>query len=490
MTATASARETHTQPNRLSAVEYGFWFFLAVGVGRINQLIPALSSLPLAKLAIVVTGVAYLAQRRTLPALSTDGRRLMRAAMWMAGLAVLLTPIAIWPGRSVAFVLFELPPLIAGTAIACSMRRSWKSLRGTLLVLLLCGFVLGALATLHRSHGRAADAHTEYDPNDLAYVLVTVIPLGLGFLILAKSRLLKVLYALVTVVAVAAMLLTESRGGLLGFVTILVLAIFLPIGVPDDRQPRKYVQKLRASFAIALVIVCMGAIVWSQLPSDAQARYLTLFNLNKDYNTDLSNKNGREDVWLQGLRAFVARPIGYGPETYNYVDHRFGGVYRAPHNSYLEALVELGPLGLYFFVSMYMLTLRALQQARSSALARARPSTDQVERAVLSRALQYGVLGNMVSGFFLSDTYSMLPWIIFGLAAAISATPGEKSSEPKPSRRKSSRPTPRPTTTLPLSATKARQISKPGNSSVAALGNSSTTSKHIMHPPVLPPSNR
>jgi O-antigen ligase len=418
---------------RPSAAEYGFWLFLAIAVGRINQIIPGLSSLPLAKLAVVIAGGAFLAERkkkRTLPALSAGGRRLLRAGIWMVCLAVLLTPASIWPGSSVHFVLFDLPPLIVATAIACSMRKSWTSLRGSMLVLLLCGFVLGALAALSRSHGRADDASTDYDPNDLAYILVTVVPLGLAFISLANSRIPKLLYAFMTVTTVAALLLTESRGGLLGFLTILLLMVFLPLGVAS---PGKGMRNLRSSVAIALVIACAGAVVWSQLPQSAQERYMTLLHLNHDYNTNLNDTTGREDVWLRGLRALAARPIGYGPNTYPMVDFRFGGKFKTAHNSYLQALVELGPLGLWLFVRMYLLTLRELQRTRSTMLARASPSTDQTERAVIARALQYGVLGNMVSGFFLSDAYSMLPWIIFGLAAAISAAPAvEQRTQPRP----------------------------------------------------------
>jgi O-antigen ligase len=448
---TARAVETPAQPDRLSAVEYGFWFFLAIAIGRINQVIPRLSSLPLAKLAIAVTAIAYFAQRSSLPPLSDDGRRLMRTALWMAGLAVLLTPISIYKSLSLNFVLFNLPPLIVGTAIACSMRRSWKSLRGTLLVLLLCGFVLGALAALHDSHGRADVTTTMYDPNDLAYVLVTVIPLGLGFVILAKSRLWKILYGLVTAVSVVAMLLTQSRGGLLGFLITLILVVFLPLGVPGSYETGKRVRNLRAAFAISIVIVCIGGVVWNQLPPSAQARYLTLFHSNRDYNTNVNNKNGRFGVWSEGLQAFVAWPIGYGPQTFQFVDSRFGGYYRAPHNSYLESLVELGPLGLYFFIRMYLLTLRALQKTRNAALERPKPPIEQVERAVLSRALLYGVVGNMVSGFFLSDAYSMLPWLVFGLAAAISAIPIERPAEPTPSRHKLANRAPRSPSRNPYS---------------------------------------
>lgn len=417
---------------RLGAAEYGFWFFLAIAVGRVNQLIPGLSSLPLAKLSIVVAGAAFfMDKKRTLPALSADGHKILRAGFGIICLAVVLTPGSIWPGASFNFVVFGLPPLIAATMIACSMRKSWQSMRGTLLVLLLCGFVLGALAAIH-SHGRADASNTDYDPNDLAYVLVTVVPLGVAFLTISRSRILKIVFGFVTAITVAALLLTGSRGGLLGFLTILLLLVFLQLGVGE---PSKRMRGLRSSVAVLLVIAGGGMAVWNQLPQSTQERYMTLLHLNSDYNMDMSDTTGRGSVWVRGLRAFAARPIGYGPQTYQMVDLRFGGDFKAPHNSYLEALVELGPLGLWFLVRMYLVTLRALQGTRSAILARPNPTTDQVERAVLARALQYGVLANMVAGFFLSDAYSMLPWVMFGLTAAISALPIAQPAQPKPARK-------------------------------------------------------
>jgi hypothetical protein len=252
---------------RLGAAEYGFWFFLAIAVGRVNQLVPGLSSLPLAKLSIVVAGAAFfMDKKRTLPALSADGHKILRAGFGIICLAVVLTPGSIWPGASFNFVVFGLPPLIAATMIACSMRRSWKSMRGTLLALLLCGFVLGTLAAIH-SHGRAEDSSTDYDPNDLAYVLVTVVPIGLGFLTVSKTRIWKIVFGVVTAVTVLALLLTGSRGGLLGFLTILLLLVFVPLGIGE---PSKRIRSLRSSVAVLVVIAGGAMAVWSQLPASAQ----------------------------------------------------------------------------------------------------------------------------------------------------------------------------------------------------------------------------
>ena len=70
MNSAAKAAPSSEVRERHGAAEYGFWFFLAIAVGRVNQLIPGLSSLPLAKLAIVIAGAAFLFEKkRPLPTL-------------------------------------------------------------------------------------------------------------------------------------------------------------------------------------------------------------------------------------------------------------------------------------------------------------------------------------------------------------------------------------------------------------------------------------
>lgn len=428
---TAKTSEGHYRP---SALEFGFWAFLLIAVGRVNQLVPGLGSLPLAKLAILFPCLALLVKRQKLPPLSKNGWSILKSGLGMVALAVVLTPFSVWPGSSVHFLIYELPPTMIAIALAFTIRKSWESVRGTLLILLLCGFVLGGVATLHHSGGRAYDSSTDLDPNDLAYVLVTVMPLGIAFSILSKSRARKILYAATAAIITMAMLLTGSRGGMLGLLTVLVLLIFVPLGVTAPGAESRYARGLRASLAIALLVVCGGVLVWHQLPASMQDRYLTMLHMNQGYNADLNDKSGRESIWLQGLTAFYHRPVGYGPQTFQMVDVLFGGQFRAPHNSYLQVLVELGPLGLVFLLRMYFLAVRALQTARSTLVKRKSQTTDCVERAVLARALQFGLAANMVSGFFLSDAYAMLPWVISALSATIEAVPLEHGVKPQPQR--------------------------------------------------------
>ena len=86
---------------------------------------------------------------------------------------------------------------------------------------------------------------------------------------------------------------------------------------------------------------------------------------------DTTNSDSRSAIWERGITAAVRRPVGYGVDTFQMVDVRMGGKFRAPHNTYLEVLVELGFLGLLLFIRMYVLSWRALQRVRKRLLAAA-----------------------------------------------------------------------------------------------------------------------
>ncbi len=80
-------------------------------------------------------------------------------------------------------------------------------------------------------------------------------------------------------------------------------------------------------------------------------------------------------------------------------------------------LVELGFLGLLLFMRMYVLSWRALKRVRQSLLA-AVPSEEHDQVLVFARMLQVALVGNAVSGFFLSMAYNMLLWVLFAVVIA------------------------------------------------------------------------
>jgi O-antigen ligase len=101
------------------------------------------------------------------------------------------------------------------------------------------------------------------------------------------------------------------------------------------------------------------------------------------------------------------------------VDVSLGGKFNVAHNSYLQALVELGIAGLILFLRMYYLSFRGLQRARSALITPGVMPPEKAEQALFARALQFSLAGNMVCVFFLTEIYMQLLWVIFGVCMAL-----------------------------------------------------------------------
>jgi putative inorganic carbon (HCO3(-)) transporter len=411
-------------------VEYGFWAFVFIGVGRINQLIPGLSAVPLAKVVMAVTVLALIRNRRPLPPINPDARAIGMSAIGLAVLAAILTPFSFWRGASLNFTLIQLPVIGAGCVLAYFMCSSWKRLRGTFLVLVLCALTLARGAVSGYSGGRAGDDGTMYDPNDLAYLLVTLTPLAMAFFLAAKSVVPRVLFAVTLATLIGATLLTQSRGGLLGLLTIVALMTVVPMKVATSKGGKQSARGFGAKLGVLILVVGLGLATWSHLPPSAQQRFATLLNLGSDYNLDPNDRNGRGEIWRRGLTAASQRPLGYGPQSYMMVDVSLGGKFNGAHNSYLQALVELGVLGLLLFVRMYYLSFRGLQRARAASISGEVITPEKAEQALFARALQFALAGNMVCVFFLTEIYMQLLWVTFGVCMALLtlASPGAVKS--------------------------------------------------------------
>jgi O-antigen ligase len=101
----------------------------------------------------------------------------------------------------------------------------------------------------------------------------------------------------------------------------------------------------------------------------------------------------------------------------------------APHNSYMEAMVELGVLGIILFLRMYLLSWRGLERARRKLGERTSISDEQKEQMVFARVLQISLAGNAVAGFFLSMAYATILWVTFGICMAMMALEDRPTEE-------------------------------------------------------------
>jgi hypothetical protein len=407
--------------NRIGPLQLGTWGFLLVAVGRAGELVPGLSSVPIAKVFLAFALIPLVRNWKQLPKLAPSVRPLAKNAWWLLALALVLSPFSIWPGASLEFLVQDLPTLIMASILAYKMSSGWRAMRGTLLVLVLSGLILSKAALSGFNAGERAAANTMYDTNDLAYVLVTVLPLALGFLLTAKTVRMKALYAGIFGLNLVAILLTASRGGFLGLLTVVILIVLFPL-----RGGKVSQQRIGRIFGTLIVVGCLGAAIWPQLPESTRQRLSTVLDLGSDYNLDPNNATSRGQIWKRGMTAAVQRPVGYGVGAFMMVDLKFNGRMEPPHNSFVQTAVELGFLGLLLFTRMYLLTWRALGRSRKQLQGTERE--DQRELVLFLRMLQLSLAGNIVAGFFLSMAYATLLWVTFSVSMGCVAL-ANRSSE-------------------------------------------------------------
>ena len=384
--------------------------FLLTAIGRVGELVPGLGSVPLAKITMGIGLVLLIAKWKQLPKLPAVATPFSRTAIALVALAVVTAPFSVWRGMTLAFLTVQLPVMAAAVIVCCKISYTWEVLRGIMRVLVVAAVALGLTATL-AFHGGRASASDSYDTNDLAYVLVSILPLALAFTLTAKTKAKMLVNAGVCIMLLFVVLLTQSRGGLFGLVAMLAVMVLVPLRRPQGGKSRNRI------VLPAVGLVCASMLVWTFLPAETRERLSSVLQLSSDYNMDTTNKDSRSAIWKRGIAAALQRPIGYGVSTFEMVDVRMGGKFRAPHNSYLQVLVELGFLGMLLFIRLYVLCWRALQRMRKSLLALA-PSEEHDQMLIFARMLQVALVGNSVSGFFLSMSYSVLLWVLFAAAIA------------------------------------------------------------------------
>ena len=199
----------------LRGLRIAYAAFLLTAVGRVGELVPGLGSLPLAKVSMGIAAVLLIAKWKRLPKLPAVATPFFRTALALVALAVVTAPFSIWVGQTFHFLALQLPVIAAAIIMCCKISYTWEVLRGVMRILVVAAVALAVVAIL-AFHGGRADASVSYDPNDLAYVLVSSLPLALAFALIARTKAKILTNAAVCTVLLLALLLTSSRGGFFG----------------------------------------------------------------------------------------------------------------------------------------------------------------------------------------------------------------------------------------------------------------------------------
>jgi O-antigen ligase len=215
-----------------------------------------------------------------------------------------------------------------------------------------------------------------HDPNAFAQYLLAILPLlfvgavGRGW----RARILVLLPG--SALVLAGLWCTHSRGGLVG------LAVL--VGLLARRRLTVFGGAL-ASAAVATLMLVLGY---------TGGRY----------------GDDRLNIWSDGLGMFKSSPIwGVGYQRYTYFSDK------TAHNSFLLCAVELGLIGCFLWVGVILVSLWELRLVADVTSTR---DSDEELRA-WANAVLLSLVAFLVPGWFLSETYATMLYLLLGMSAAI-----------------------------------------------------------------------
>lgn len=428
------APDTKSLPDSLvrTPLSWGMIFLLVytmVVIGRIQEALVVLAPL---RIGLLSAGLALLVWMH-LPGKLSDKIPLrvpqVRYVMLLLGLGVITVPISSWPRHSLEFVTTMYIKIIVLFLLALSLCRSLQDVRrmvwascGGATLLTLSGILTGRI--FDRDHRDDLMGPATYDPNDLALVLVVLLPLALYLYSTAKwlgraalaGMLLIFLYGLV---------LTQSRGG---FLALLVVGALLVWRSPLARHNK-------------IILAVLGVLVFGGI---AGPSYWDRIRTIWDPQTELDRTaGGRTEVWKTGLMIMLTHPWGVGMDGFVIAEgltHGGRGKWSAAHNSFLQVGVDLGIAGLVIFVRLLLETikeLRAVQRhpqyrpawVQSPAMLLRRSmepllltrrkggvNGDVGQLMLLASMLEISFIGFMVGGFFLSQAYGGILYFLIAMS--------------------------------------------------------------------------
>jgi O-antigen ligase len=220
------------------------------------------------------------------------------------------------------------------------------------------------------------------DPNDLALIINTVLPLVVLWLFQSRSLLVKLYSLLVIGIFVYAIFLTASRGGLL---CLGLMAILLGM-----RKFGKIVGVV-GGLAVMAALVVLGP------------RMNTI-------STEEASSYGRLEAWVLGMQLFKSSPL-FGVGFGNFMEYHF----RTAHNSFVLCAAELGLFGLYPWLMLMFMSVKNTRFVEKELLA-----GGQRDLALYATAAEFALILFFAGALLLSRTYHPSLFVLIGLCAAIS----------------------------------------------------------------------
>jgi len=393
--------------NRL--LSWSLSLVVLVFVGRVQEVLPGLSNLPLGNIAVLLSliGLIQLGYLRDAGRIvsTTQGRTMVS----FVGIAAFTVPFALWPGGAFLSFVALLKTSVLFVLIVIAVRRP-KHLMQLTLVFAVAVAILASAYVVDWLIGGGSLTEQDlvaFDRNDVALLAVMGIPFALAITVRRRAW-TWVGFALAGYLSLA-VVATDSRGGFLALLaTGLVMIVHGRFLSPAKKT---------TLIAVGVVALMIGG------SSEYWDRIEAVFTSpSSDYN--FSSTDGRIEIWKRGVGYFLDDPItgvGIGNfpiaegETFKDADKGFKH-WSAAHSAYILVAAELGIGGLVLYLALLWGIWR--QGARTERIARRIRAGPSRELAAIAEATRYSTVGFVIGAAFLSVTYSVS--FVFLVATGVS----------------------------------------------------------------------
>lgn len=358
---------------------------------------------------LIVAGLTVLlfVQRDKLSGATKDP--IMQTFLVLIGYLALSWPLVEWPGSVVRHHVDEFVKAIVFLIFTLLVVDSESRFKKTALIFVGCQLfrVLEPLY-LHFTKGymggetylgggdfagRLAGAPADIiNPNELGFVIVTVIPF-LHYLLWTGRKTGKFVYLALMPLLLYALIQTMSRGA---FIVLLVVAWMI-------------FKESRRKFVLVLVAIAVAIAGWHSMSPIQKERYLSLIDEDAQ---GAASAQGRIGGFFQELGLGLNRPlVGHGLGTTSEAKFHSHGSTKASHSLYAELFTEIGIVGAAIFMTfLYRIwrRLKANGELLKSHPEAVTPFYINLNKAMIAVFWMYAVYS--INYYGLSQYY----WYLFG----------------------------------------------------------------------------
>jgi O-antigen ligase len=386
--------------------------FVIFSFFRIHEAFPQLGPLHIPQLLAAPTLMVlvwHVAVKRSIELFWTP--QLTKFAIFFV-LVTLGVPLAVNKPTSFAYYLATYWKIAVMTLAIAWLTRKPRDFSLAAHAFVLAGVAIGCVALYNKSNGIGLVEGTRVtigrdiqsvlgDPNDLSLVLAFPLSFAVS-LIDRRTSWLSALFGLVSTVTIAAAIIaTQSRGGLLGMLT--VMAVFA------SRRVKNKAALLVIGGGAAMLLFAVAGISGRSSGGAAESGAIDESSMGRIY------------AWGAAWHMALTHPFnGVGLDNfvsnyYAYTEH-WDGHNHAVHSTWFNVMAETGFPGIGVFITMIVSVARS---AYNSTL-KLEASAAAMPARAMGIAVFSGTCAFCVSGTFLTQGFTWPVYVLLALGAAVS----------------------------------------------------------------------